>query len=75
MYLMYKAELKFVGSDKDGNYWHYRCPIAGGLNWYFPKRTDTPWLPMVWYRIESAEAKPCPYGTPIKFPTRIEVGP
>jgi hypothetical protein len=72
-YLMYKADLKFIGSDKSGHYWHYQFPLAGGLNWYFPKRTDTPWLPTVWYKIEAPETKPVPYGTPIKFPTMIEV--
>lgn len=72
-YIMYKANLNFVGSDGSGNYWHYQFPLAGGLNWYFPKRTDTPWLPTVWTKIEAPESKPVQYGTPIIFPTMIDL--
>ena len=65
LYVMYKAELRYVGPDGSGSYWHYRIPLPGGLNWYFPKNAEQ--TPAVWYKIEAPGTKFVYYGPPRLF--------
>lgn len=71
-FLMQQSELEEVGDDDTGLYYWYRVPLAGGLNWFFPKTGDSPSLRQYVYSKVEAPGTPYErYGRATIFPLKV----
>ena len=72
-FLMFKDELKFMGSDMTGNYWQYaslkredqRWHAPYPKSWFVPKRVGA--NPGIWYKTGEEGATITLYGAPVEF--------